>query len=268
MSKLSLPLLAIALALALTATPAGAQQITTSQGVRTLPRVNPAATAVQLNQNARSAEEILQLLVRDIDAIEKTRGAAVGDAGGLTDRVKRESAEYERAKTAFQTIDQKYRDDLASFQQRQARLEADVQQQRSQSEVLQALPSAQRDINEVMRLNDWATKLGTERQAIDADRNRLLADHEHVEKERVKLEKQRTDAEARLKSARDSTVGHLNSTEQKRTAAYAQLRTVISYLRGVGDQLTRVSTTKVQHSQVFDEANAKLLSYESRARAK
>jgi chromosome segregation ATPase len=267
MPRLSPPLLAFAIALALSATPVAAQQITTSHGVRTLTRPDPKASEMQLRQNERSAEEVVVELLKDIDAIDRTHGSAISDIDTLSDKVKKENADWERAKAAFQVIDQRYRDDLAAFQLRSAQLDADTQRQRTEAATLQALPSAQRDYAQVSRLNDWAAKLNTERQAVEADRTRLLADHDYVEGERAKLAKQRTDAETKLKGIRDSSVGRLGGADQQLAAAYNQLRVALAYLRGVRDQLSRVASTKLARSEVFEQANAKLLSYDARARS-
>lgn len=265
MSKLSPALLAVSLALALATTPAIAQQVTTSQGVRTLPRTEGMNSEAQLRQALASSEQILSEVMRDVEAIDRTRSAASGDAAGLAEQVKRANADYERAKAAFEKVDRQYRDDLAAFQQRQVAHEADIQNQRTQAAAVEALPSAQRDVNEVYRLNDWAEKISKERQAIDAERNRLLSDHAKVEAERAGLEQQRVAAEAKLKGTRDNVVGQVGGAEEKRNRAYSQLLTTVRYIDGLMAKLTVAAGRNVPRSQLLENASAKLRAWELQA---
>jgi predicted nucleic acid-binding Zn-ribbon protein len=266
MSKLPPTLLSLSLALALATTPAVAQQVSTSQGVRTLPRTEGMTSEGQLRQALASSEQILAEVLRDIEAIDRARTSATGDASGLAEKVKLANADYERAKTAFEKIDKQYRDDLAAFQQRQSAHEADIQNQRNQAAAVEALPSAQRDVSEVYRLNDWAAKIGKERQAIDADRTRLLADHAKVEAERVGLEQQRLAAEAKLKAARDNVVGEAGGVEEKRNNAYAQLRTTVRSVEGLLAKLSVATGRREPRSQLLENAASKLRAWELRAR--
>lgn len=265
MSKLFPTLFALSLALAQAMTPAAAQQVTTSQGVRTLPRTEGMSSEAQLRQALASSEQILSEVLRDVEAIDRTRSAATGDAAGLSEQVKRANADYERAKAAFEKIDKQYREDLAAFQQRQVAQDADIQNQRTQAAAIEALPSAQRDVGEVYRLNEWAEKIGKERQAIDAERNRLLADHARVEAERVSLEQQRVAAEAKLKGARDNVLGEVGGAEEKRNRAYAQLRTTVRYIEGLLAKLTVAANRSVPRSQLLENATAKLHAWELQA---
>jgi len=265
MSKLSPTLFALSIALALAMTPAAAQQVTTSQGVRTLPRTEGMNTEAQLRQALASSEQVLAEVLRDIEVIDRSRSSASGDAASLTEDVKRANADYERAKAAFDLIDKGYRNDLAAFTQRQVAHEADIQNQRNQAAAVEALPSAQRDVNEVFRLNDWAAKIGKEREAIDAERNRLLADHAKVEAERAGLEQQRRAAEAKLKGARDKVVGEVGGTEEKPNLAYAQLRTTVPYIAAQQAKLTVAAGRSAPHSQLFDSGASKLRAWELQA---
>jgi len=265
MSKLPLNhfVLPLALALALAGSPVAAQQITTSHGVRMLPRIQGVTEAPQLRQALVSTEQILDELLQDIDALDRSRSATAGQGTALTETVKRTNLELERAKAAFDQADQRYRDDLAAFGQRQAAQEADVQAQIAQGAALEALPSAQRDINEVLRINEWAAKIGKEREALEAERNRLLADHDRVETERAALAKQRADAEAKLKNSRDGVVGQFGGIEDKRKIAYQQLRTTVHHAEVLRAQLSQVLAGKAPPSPVFDMASAKLRAWES-----
>ncbi len=259
-------LLALALALALAPTPATAQQVVTSQGIRTLPSTDAMSTEDQYRQAVRTAEGIVAELLQDVAAVDGARATVGEDTKVLTERIKKATADYDRAKAAYDLVNEKYRADLAAFQQRQSALEADIQQQRNEAAALQALPSAQRDINAVTRLNDWAARIGKERDAIEAERNRLLADHASVEAERGRLAQQRIDAEAKLKGSRDDVLGQFGSTEERRRKVYSELRTAVNYLARVREALTRVSKTQVARSEIYEQANAKLRVWESRTR--
>lgn len=261
-------LLALALALALATTPAShaAEQVVTSQGIRTLPNTDAMSTEDQYRQATRAAEAIVAELLRDVAAVDGARAAVGEDTRMLTERIKKASADYDRAKAAYDLSNEKYRAELGAFQQRQSALDAEIQQQRSEAAAVEALPSAQRDINAVTRLNDWAARIGKERDAIEAERNRLLAEHAKVEAERTSLAQQRVDAEAKLKGSRDDVLGQFGSAEEKRRKVYAELRTAVNYLARVREALARVSKTPVARSETYEQANAKLRVWESRTR--
>jgi hypothetical protein len=262
MPKLPSTLLALALALAFSA-PLSAQQIATSHGTRTLMRTDGFKTEQQYRSAARQAEDVLLEVLQDVDASDRARGTATSDAATIGAGVKSTNSELTAAKAALDQRDQKYRADLAQFQQRQAQLGADVERQRQQAGVLQALPSAQRDHAEVVRLNDWATQLGNTRTQLEADRNGLLADHDSIEADRAKLVQKRSDAEAKLKGARDTTLGNFSQAQQQRAAAYRNLRTVANYLRQVREDEGALSKLPLPRSQPLETAEAKLRAYES-----
>jgi hypothetical protein len=261
MSRLSPILLALALAVPFAA-PLQAQQITTSHGVRTLPRTDGFQTAQQYQQAAISAENLILEILQDVDAADRARGSASGDATGIAEKVKKANAEIASAKAAFDLREQGYRSDLASFQQRQATFETDVQNQRQQAGVLEALPSAQRDYAEVSRLNDWATQLGNTRTQLETERNRLLTEHDAIEQERARLVQQRSDAEAKLNGARDTTVGQFGAAQGQRAAAYANLRTAVTYLRVVRERQAALSNIALPRSEALETATAKLGAYD------
>ena len=260
-------LLALALALALATTPAAAEQVQTSKGVRTLPRSETLSTEAQYRQAVRTAEEVIAELLQDVRDADAARSNVGADATSLSEQVKKTSASLERAKAAFEVVDKKYRDDLAAFQQRQAAIEADIAQQRAQAAALQALPSAQRDMNEVNRLNEWAAKIGRERDSIEADRGRLLTDHAAVEAERAKLARQHAETEARLKVSRDGLTGEFGGAQERRNRIYAQLRIAVTYLTHARQELDRVSSIRLGRSDVYEEAKAKLTAWETRPAA-
>jgi chromosome segregation ATPase len=264
MPKLPSTLLALALASAFAA-PTWAQQISTSQGLRTLTRTEGFSTEQQYAQAARTAEGVIIEILADIDAAEKARGGATGNAAAIQDQVKKVNADLAAQQSAFDAKDQKYRTDLAAFEQRQAQLNADVNTQRQQAAALEALPSAQRDNNEVQRLNTWAAQLGTTRNQIEADRARLLADHDAVEAERARLAQQRTDALAKLNGSRESTLGSFNQATTQRAAAYKNLGTAVTYLRQVRDAQAKLSKLPLARSEPLDTAMQKLSAYENGA---
>ena len=263
-------LLALALAAALSATPATAlaQQVHTSAGVRTLPRTDSFRSEAQYQQAMRVGEGIVVQLLADIDAIEKTQGATTQQVGALSEDVKRANREYELAKASFDQIDKKYLADLAAFQQGLTALEGEVQRQRQQATVLEALPSAQRDWAEVTRLNDWATKISTQRTALEAERTRLLAEHARVEGERGRLEQKRREAEAKLGGRRDQVAGSYGSNRARRIAAYGDLRVTTNYLRQVYEEMRRLAAGRtLPHSVTLDEAELKLRRYDAEPKA-
>jgi hypothetical protein len=206
MIKLPPTLLALSLSLALAAVPASAlaQQISTSQGVRTLPRTEGMKSEAELRQVLASTEQVLALVMRDVEEAEKSYAAVSGSAAGFGGQVKSTRAEYDAAKAAFEQSDQSYRDQVAAYDRRRAEFEADVQRQRAAAAPLEALPSAQRDINEVFRINEWSERIGKEREAINAEGQRLVAENERVEQERTKLEKLRTETDAAVRQQRSS----------------------------------------------------------------
>jgi chromosome segregation ATPase len=264
MSRLPSTLLALALAAAFAA-PAWAQQISTSHGVRTLARTDGFRSEQQYAQAGRAAEEAIIELLQDVDAAEKARGSATGNAAAIQQQVKKVDADMASAKAAFDLRDQQYRTDLAAFEQRQSQLNADIENQRQQAAQLEAQPSAQRDINEVQRLNNWAAQLGTTRTQIEADRTRLLADHDSIEAERARLAQQRSDALTRLNGSRDSTLGGFNQATQQRAAAYKNLGIAVTYLRQVREAQAKLAKMPLAHSEPLETAMKKLSAYENGA---
>jgi len=258
MSKLPPTLLALSLALALAAMPADAQQISTSQGLRTLPRTDAMETEAELRQVLASSEQVLGEVLRDAEAADKAYSAVSGDAAAFPEQIKTVNADYERARLAFVDLDQAYRNALAAYEQRLAAQEADIQRQRAAAAPVEALPSAQRDINEVFRLNEWSEKLNKEQVAIKAEGDRLLAEHEKVEAERAKLDAQRLQSDATLTKRRDTLAGGAGEVQQKRKHAYEQLRTTVAYVEKVREQLNAITANKVPRSPLLDRAAAML----------
>ena len=246
-------LLSLSLAFALAAAPVAAQDISTSHGVRALPRIGGLTTEAQFRQALASAEQILGEVLSDVDALERARASAGADTNDVAAKLRLARAEFGRAQATFDAMDKKYRDDLAAFQLRQADQEAEVQRQRAQAAVIAPLPPEQRDAAEVGRLNEWAAKIGKQHEALEAERTRLLADHDKVEAERVRLAKQRTDTEA------------MDTGDQSRRRAYGQLRTTIEFVEKVREQLNRVAARTEPRSVLLDTAATRLRDWEARA---
>jgi chromosome segregation ATPase len=256
--------LSLALALALASPPAFAQEITTTRGMRTLPRTDGMSSDTQFRQAARVAEDVVAELLQDIATYESSRTELSNESAGLAEKVKAANADYDRAKAAFDILDQQYRTDLAAFQQRQGALENDIQQQRAAAaQVNPAMPLDQYN-QEVARVNEWGARITNQRNQLEAERSRLLASHDNVEAERAKLAAQRSNAEAKLKQVRDSTASQYGSNDKKRIEAYKQLRVAANYLRNVREQQRRVAKSDPGSSPVLDQATSKLREYESR----
>jgi chromosome segregation ATPase len=262
MSTISRSLLALALALAFAA-PVGAQQITTSQGSRTLMRTDGFTSSAQFGQASKIAEDVLRELLQDIATIEAQQSTATSSATALPSQVKQANADYAAAKSTFDARDQKYRADVASFQQRQSALEADIQNQRTEAAVQQALPSAQRDYNTLVRLDQWADKINQTRTALTKEHDALMAEHDAIETDRAKLAAQRSQVEGSLKGSRDATVSTLNSSSAKRTALYADLRTTTNYLKQLRQAQAATTKRPPFPSEVLDRASDKLARYDS-----
>jgi chromosome segregation ATPase len=262
MSTISHSLLALALALAFAA-PVRAQQITTSQGSHTLMRTDGFTSSGQFGQASQVAETVLRELLQDIATVESQQSAAASTVTALPGQVKQANADYASAKSAFDARDQKYRADVASFQQRQSALEADIQNQRSEAAVQQALPSAQRDYDTLVRLDKWADKINQTRTALTQEHDALVAEHDAIETDRAKLADQRSQVENNLKGSRDATVSTLSSSSAKRTALYQDLRTTTNYLK----QLRQAQATTTKRppfpSEVLDRASDKLARYDA-----
>jgi DNA repair exonuclease SbcCD ATPase subunit len=259
----TLAALSLALVLALAAAPAFAQEITTSHGLRTLPRTDGMTSAPQFQQAARVAEDVLVELLQDLSGYESSRSRLSGESAGLTEKVQAANAEYERAKAAFETLDQQYRTDLASFQQRQAALEADIARQRTAAAAVNPTMPLDQYNAEVTRVNAWGTRISEQRTQLEAERNRLLASHDNVEAERAKLAAQRASAEEKLKQTRDANASQYGSADKARIEAYKQLRVTSNYLRNVREQMKAVAKVDPAPSPVLDEATSKLRIYES-----
>jgi len=250
-------LLALALALAFSA-PVCAQQVVTSKGVRTLTRTEGFKAEIEYRQAERVASDIALAVLQDIANAESTRGAASGQATSITDQNKKANADYTTAKAAFDTMDQGYKARLADFERQQAAFVQDVQNQHSQAAVLEALPSAQRDHNEVVRMNDWAAKIATNRTQLEGQRTALLADHDRVEAERARLAKQKADAEGSLRGQRDTTVSQMGTAKSQLKTGYDNLRVVVDYIKRVRAQQQTLTGKPLGRSGILEQAETKL----------
>lgn len=254
----------LALAAAFAAAPAPAQEFSTSSGTHYLQPLTTINQEEQLQQAARSAERAIAALLADLAAMETARSAVNTELTGIEGQVKTEQEAIERARIAFEAADSRYRANLSAFQQRQTELEADVQRQRNEAAVLQALPSAQRDHSAVERLNQWAGELGTRRDALAVQREQLLQEHAAVEAERQKIAKQRADAEARLQAVRDSTVGRYGQAGSKLAQGYAHLRQAVDYAEQARALLQHKFRKEAAPSTVLERAKLKLVTVETR----
>jgi hypothetical protein len=264
MPRLTPTLYAVALALVLAPASASAEEVMTSRGARTLPRVEILKGEAQLTRAEHGLEETVWQLLQDIDAIEKSRTGVSGDAVALAEKVKRDAAELTRVKAEFEQADKKYRDDLAAFEQGKVALEAEVERQRADAAVLEAIPSAQRDYAQVVRMNTWAQELAARRDRLDAERNRLLAEHDRVEAERQRVAGLFTAAQQRAQGARDGTIGQFNSVEQKRIAVYQELRKAVRRHQQVREMLAAaVAPRAIGHSSILTQAEQRLQAFDS-----
>jgi hypothetical protein len=261
--------LAFARALALAGAPtlALAQQVRTSVGVRMLPRIETLRTQAQLRQAQGSAERVLAEVLADANAADAARGGATRQVDTLSADVQRAIREFERANATFNEADQKYKTELAAFQQATVALEAEAQRQRAEGEAFAALPIEKRDAAGIARINDWAAQVNARRAQLDAERARLLAEQARVEGERAKLAKMRADNEARLRGQRDATVGALGSSGSKRIATYGELRIAVLYMRALREKLSGFSDRSLPHLADLDEAEAKLRAFEAEQRS-
>ena len=250
----TLAALSLALVLATSATPAFAQDITTSHGVRTLPRTDSMRGEWEFRQALRTTEEVVSELLADLDDYDRTGNRLRDDHAALPGQVKAANADYERAKASYDAANQKYLADLAAFNTRQAALEGEIQQQRQAvAAISPAMPLEQYN-QEIARTNEWANRLSAQRTQMDSERNTLLAAHETVEAQRLALEKQRIDAETQLKGARDATSAQFGSSMDKRAETLKQLGTASDYLRRLRDQMVTVSKVDPGPSAVLERA--------------
>jgi chromosome segregation ATPase len=258
MRKLPPTLLALSLALALAVTPAYAQQVTTSHGVRTLQRTDAMKTEMELRQALASGEQVLAEVMLDYEAAEKAYSSVSGSAAEFPEKIKGAQADFARAQESFNQSDQQYREQVAAYERRRAELDEDIARQRAAAAPLEALPSAQRDINEVFRLNEWSTKIGKEREAINAEGDRLLTEHDRVEGERAKLELQRKAVDAALQQKRTALVGDASNAQNARKLSFDALRVTVGYVEKVRTRLNAITANKAPRSQLLDRAMAKL----------
>ena len=249
--------LALALSLPMATSAVQAQQVVTSKGTTNLPPIKGMYEA-QLREAVRAGEDVLGQLLSDVAVAEKSLGTVTTDAGGYAEQIKQANADLARAQADFNVKDQAYKAGLATFDQRQQALADEIQRQRAAAAPVEALPSAQRDIQEVFRLNEWAAKNDKERTALATENTRLLAEHAVVEEERAKLAKLGAEADANLKARRGELVGQSGSATEQRNRSYEQLRVAVQYLNEAYAALNQVAQSKVAPSQAYTTATAKL----------
>jgi len=260
MRALSPALLAISLALALSATPApsAAQSITTSHGVRNLPPIKGNLGEASLRQAIRAGEDVIRELLADLDAASKDYKGANTQAAGFAQNVKQADADFNKSKEALDASDKAYLDSLAVYQQRQQNLVNEINRQRAAAAPVEALPSAQRDIQQVFSLNEWAARNDKERQALLAEQQRLIVEHDRVEGGGAKLDKREQDSNASLRGQRDSLVGTAGSSTEKMNKTLAQLREAVIYTDGAYTEFNKVAHVKMTPAPILDQARAKL----------
>lgn len=253
----------LALLAAGAAAPAPAQQFNTSSGAYSLRPLYSVSSELDLRLAASDAERALTALLADITTMEKALASAAQAVGGIAPKRQAEQAALDQAAAAFKELDTKYRADLAAFQQKQLELEAEVQRQRAEAEPLQQLPSAQRDHATIERLNRWAADLAARRDAFAGERDRLLQDHARVEAERTRIARMHAEAQARLTSLRDASVGSIGQADAKLVQAYAELRKVTLYLQQARGKLRTASRLEPSPSPVLEQANLRLRAFEA-----
>ena len=253
----------LALVAAFAAGPVPAQQFSTSSGTYSLRPLYSVSSEMDLRLAASDAERALTALLADIGTMESARGSAAQAVGSIAPKRQAEQAALDQAVAAFKALDTKYREDLAAFQQKQNDLEAEVQRQRAEAEPLQQLPSAQRDYAAIERLNKWAADLAVRRDTFVGERDRLMKDHARVEAERARIAKMHAEAEARLTSLRDSSVGSVGQADAKLAQAYADLKKGTTYLEEVRAKLSTVSKIGPGPSPVLEQATQRLRVFEA-----
>jgi len=260
MRALAPTLLAISLALAFSAAPApaAAQSITTSHGVRTMPPIKGNLGEADLRQSVRAGEDVIRELLADLDAASKAYSGANTQAAGFAQSVKQADADFNKSKEALDAMDKAYLDSLAAYEQRQQNLVNEINRQRAAAAPVEALPSAQRDIQEVFRLNDWAKRNDAERVALQGEQQRLTAEHDRVEAERAKLAKQAQDSNASLRNQRDTLVGTASSSTEQMNKTLAQLREAVIYLDSAYTEFNKVAHVKMTPAPILDQARARL----------
>ncbi len=260
MRALSPTLLALSLAIALSAVPApaSAQQITTSHGVRNLPPNHGNLGEASLRQSIRAGEDVIRELIADLDAAAKDYNSASTSAAGFAQDVKQADEDFNKSKEALDASDKAYLASLAAYEQRQQMLVAEINRQRAAAAPVEALPSAQRDIKQVFSLNEWAARNDKERQALLVEQQRLTAEHDRVEGERARLAKQAQDSNASLRGKRDSLVGTAGSSTEKMNKTLGQLREAVIYLDGAYTEFNKVAHVKMSPAPILDQARARL----------
>jgi chromosome segregation ATPase len=246
---LATPLLALVLA-----APVGAEEITTSRGVTHLPPALSLTTEPALTSAATQAEQTLIVLMRDIAEVEKQRRSVAAEATSVADKVKGTRADIEKLRTDYEAADKAYRDDVAVYESDQAAWQAQLNKQRADAAVQEALPSAQRDINEVLRLNDLANKLAAKRTELDTRRTALMKNREDVEAKRLALTDAKAKADRGLADSRSSVLGDANSADTKMAAAREQLRACVNYMDRVRGYLATRAKAKVPASPILAQA--------------
>jgi len=251
---LAVPLLALALAV-----PAGAEEITTSHGVTHLPPAISLNTEPTLRQAAGQAEQTLIVLMRDIADVEKTRRAVATEATTVAGQVKGTRDSIEKLRMDYEAADKSYRDDVADYERDQADWQDQLNRQRADAAVQEALPSAQRDINEVLRLNDLANKLAATRTSLDSRRSALMQTRSDVEAKRTALTDAKSKADRGLADSRSTVLGEAGSADAKMNAAREQLRACVDYLDRVRGYLVTRAKAKVSPSPILDQARQLLV---------
>ena len=246
-------MLALAVALALPSA-AIADEIQTSQGTKHLPPVLSLVSADQLNAASAQAEQTLVVLMRDVAEQEKGRRAVASDASNVVSHVGSDRDAIERLRVDYEQANTKFTADMDAYDNAQAALNGEIQQQRAQSAALEVLPSAERDVNEVQRLNAWADQIQQKRSQLEIQRNTLMTGRADVEDKRIKYTSAKADAERRLGDSRSQLMSREGTANAGMAVIASQLHACVDYLDRVRGYYPLRTRKAAPASPLLDQA--------------
>ncbi len=118
-------------------------------------------------------------------------------------------------------------------------------------------------------MNDWAKQIATRREQLEADRTRLLADHERMETERARIAKLFADTEARIPgpARRGDRPGQVDR-DRPRAGLHEPARRDPPTWSGCASGSPPRVARAIGHTAIPDQAKAKIAGTPSRPAAR
>jgi myosin heavy subunit len=245
---------------------AGAEEFTTSHGLRSVLPLNGLASLNSAQQAQQEGVTALSELMADAIAVDNEGTGLLAEAATLRQKVDAEKKALDPARSHYEATSKKYQADMASYDERNDALGAESVREQSEATALQAVVSAQRDQATVDRLNKWAADIDARSAALKEERGALEEQQKVVEAERLNIVQLEATASAKLKVLSDALQAKYAARKARQTAVYGQIRRCAAYVGKVRELLQTKFNVPARPLPVLDGAIARVKEFDARAK--